>query len=329
MYSGPGSGPLMAAATAWDELASELCDAASRCGSVLAELTSLPWSGPASAAMLAAVAPYITWLSDTAEQAEQTGIQARVAAGAYETAFGMTIPPPAIAANRVLLRALIATNLFGQNTPLIAATEAEYLEFWAIDATAMYAYASSSATASALSPFGLPPNTADTGRTGQAATVAKARGPSGGHPKPILPTNDWNTLVNTWGLTYFGAGIVQLGFLFAQQVITDDGAAAAAAALGISPIQEVARVAPAPVSALIGQGDRLGMLAVPRSWTTSAQPLNVVAHEGMSRGIVTAAHPDAPTAVVPNMPDNDRTATFARRRYGIRHIVMSRPPAAG
>ena len=65
----------------------------------------------------------------------------------------MTVPPPVIAANRVLLATLIATNFFGQNTPSIAATEAQYAEMWAQDAVAMYSYAGSSALASELTPF--------------------------------------------------------------------------------------------------------------------------------------------------------------------------------
>ncbi|WP_237052031.1 PPE domain-containing protein, partial [Mycobacterium avium] len=47
MYAGPGSGPLMAAAAAWDEVAAELGIAASGYHSVIAELTSGPWVGPA------------------------------------------------------------------------------------------------------------------------------------------------------------------------------------------------------------------------------------------------------------------------------------------
>jgi PPE-repeat protein len=54
---------------------------------------------------------------------------------------------------------LIATNFFGQNTPAIAATEAQYAEMWAQDAAAMYGYAAASATASLLTPYQSPPNT--------------------------------------------------------------------------------------------------------------------------------------------------------------------------
>lgn len=112
-----GSGPLIAAAGAWDALAADIGAAASGYRTVIAELTSLQWSGPASAAMLAAVTPYVTWLCATAARAEQAGMQARAAAAAYETAFAMTVPPPLIAANRVRLMVLVATNFFGQNTP--------------------------------------------------------------------------------------------------------------------------------------------------------------------------------------------------------------------
>lgn len=159
MYSGPGPGPLLAAATAWDGISGELFLAATGYESIITELTSSPWVGPASRSMLSAVTPFVSWLSAAAGQAESAAVQARAAVAAYETAFTLTVPPPVIAANRVLLLALIATNFFGQNTPAIAATEAEYLEMWAQDAAAMYGYAASSALATELRRFSTPPNT--------------------------------------------------------------------------------------------------------------------------------------------------------------------------
>ena len=138
MYAGPGSGPMLTAAVAWDELAAELYLTASSYGLVISDLTS-GWLGPSSVAMAAAAAPYVLWITTTAAQAEETGAQAEAAVAAYEAAFAMTVPPPVIAANRALLMALIATNFFGQNTPAIMATEAEYVEMWAQDAAAMYA----------------------------------------------------------------------------------------------------------------------------------------------------------------------------------------------
>jgi len=177
MYAGPGSGPMIAAAASWDRLATEVSSAASNYGSLISNLTSGPWKGPASTSMVAAAEPYVSWMSATAAQAEQAAGQAKAAAGAYETAFASTVPPAVIAANRTLLASLVSTNILGQNTPAIAATEAHYAEMWAQDAAAMYGYAGSSAAASTLTPFADPPaTTTTTGAAAQAATVAQTTG---------------------------------------------------------------------------------------------------------------------------------------------------------
>jgi PPE-repeat protein len=174
IYSGPGSAPLLSAAAAWDALAAELHSTAAAYGSVISELITT-WHGPSSTAMVAAAAPYIAWLDRSAVQAEQTSVQSRAAAAAYEAVFAATVPPPVIAANRALLTSLIATNVLGQNTPAIAATEAQYAEMWAQDAGAMYSYAASSATATRLAPFTAAPTTADpAGEIDQSAAVTSA-----------------------------------------------------------------------------------------------------------------------------------------------------------
>jgi len=173
MYTGPGSGPMLAAAAAWDGLAAELHSAAASYGSVISELSAGPWLGAASAAMTAAAEPYMAWMQSTAAQAEQTATQAKAAAAAYEVTFAAMVPPPVIAANRTLLQALVATNLFGQNSPAIAATETLYAEMWAQDATAMYGYAGASASATTLPPFTPAPQTT-TGASAAASTQAAA-----------------------------------------------------------------------------------------------------------------------------------------------------------
>ncbi|OBB87647.1 hypothetical protein A5760_25470 [Mycobacterium colombiense] len=174
MYAGPGSGPLLASAAAWDEVAAELESAAAGYSSQISGLTGLTWFGPSSIAMSGAAAPYVAWLQEAAAQAGQTGAQAYAAAAAYEAAFMMTVPPPVIAANRAQLLALIATNFFGQNGPAIAATEAQYMQMWAQDAAAMYAYAADSATASTMTPFDGPPQTTNqSGQDAQARSVAQ------------------------------------------------------------------------------------------------------------------------------------------------------------
>jgi PPE-repeat protein len=181
MYSGPGSGPMLAAAQAWVALADELYTAAGGYQLVVSELTSGAWSGPSSAAMSAAAAAFVEWLSTSAAQAEESAAQAHAAAAGYETAFAMTVPPPLIAANRSLLAALVATNFFGQNTPAIAATEIQYAEMWAQDAVAMYGYAASSASATALSPFQQPrQNTDPSSSANQAAAVGQAANTTAG-----------------------------------------------------------------------------------------------------------------------------------------------------
>ena len=130
--------------------------------------------------MASAAAPYVAWVSTAGAQAEQAAAQAKLAAGAYETAFAATVPPPVIAANRALLAMLVATNFLGQNTPAIAATEAHYMEMWAQDAAAMYGYAGSSSTASQLTPFTEPPQTTNTaGTAAQAASVSQTSSSTG------------------------------------------------------------------------------------------------------------------------------------------------------
>jgi PPE-repeat protein len=141
MYAGPGSGPMLAAAEAWESLAAELHSAANSYQSVVSGLTAGSWSGPSSASMAAAAASYTAWLTATATQAEESAAQAKSAVAAYQAAFTSTVPPPAVAANRSQLMTLVATNLFGPNTQAIAANEAQYAEMWAQDAAAMYAYA--------------------------------------------------------------------------------------------------------------------------------------------------------------------------------------------
>jgi len=187
MYTGPGSGPMMAAAAAWDALATQLELYADGYSSVLSDLHGLNWSGGASVAMSSAVAPYVAWAATTAAQAEQSAAQARAAAAALEAAFAATVPPPVVAANRVLLATLVATNFFGRNTPAIAAAEAQYVEMWAQDAAAMYAYAASSSAATTLTPFTQPPQTTNAGgRSARAAAVAQATGSSTGQTLATL-----------------------------------------------------------------------------------------------------------------------------------------------
>ncbi|WP_094359319.1 PPE family protein [Mycobacterium marinum] len=175
MYTGPGSASLRAASASWNSISVELHCIPESYRAMIADLTSFQWLGPSSAAMIASMLPYVEWLEATAVQAGHSAMQASAAAAAYEQAFAMTVPPPAIAANRTELAALIATNFFGQNTAAIAANEAEYAEMWATDATAMTSYSSTSAAARALTPFTSPHQTTNPAGLGaQSAAVANS-----------------------------------------------------------------------------------------------------------------------------------------------------------
>ncbi|HXS86758.1 MAG TPA: PPE family protein [Mycobacterium sp.] len=205
MYTGAGSGPLLEAATAWDELAADVEATATQYQTAVTNLTTGTWLGPSSAHMASAAEPYIAWLQSTAAEAAQTGAQAKAAAAAYQTAYTSMVPPPLIAANRAELATLVANNFLGQNTGAIAQNEANYLEMWIQDALAMDTYQQASTGASS----GLPAQTAAPLVTSgsQAAPAAAAALPadaaSGGWD--VLGEGVFNAVANLFG--YTGTGL--------------------------------------------------------------------------------------------------------------------------
>ncbi len=315
MYDGPGSGPMLAAAAAWDGLATELHTAAASYGSVISELSAGPWLGAASAAMTTAVEPYVAWMSSTATQAEQTAMQARAAAAAYEVTFAAMVPPPVIAANRALLQALVATNLLGQNTPAIAATETHYGEMWAQDATAMYGYAGASASATTLTPFTPAPQTTN-GTSAPASTAASQltstalQGLTSTAATTATPASALSTLSDLAGIILFLPGLAQAGLtplnttgLFTDLTF-DDAETQVEAKLdhtednilrtfqannfrlpegvvvesGLTrPVMALGPAEVPSVTAGLGRAGSLGGLSVPPGWTVAAPELRLAA----------------------------------------------------
>ena len=154
IHAGAGSGSMLAAQSAWDDLAAELRSAAASFGSVTSSMASQWWQGAAAAAMGNVAATYVAWLGAVASQAEQAAGAARTAAEAFEATFGATVHPAAVTANRVQLRSLVVSNLLGQNAPVIAAVEAEYEQMWAQDVAAMVGYhAAASAAGGQVTPW--------------------------------------------------------------------------------------------------------------------------------------------------------------------------------
>lgn len=290
MYAGPGSGPMLAAATAWDDLAAELYTTASSYQSVISTLTAGPWQGPSSAAMAAAAAPYAAWLSATAAQAQQTATQAKAAAAAYQEAFISTVPPPVVAANRSLLMTLVATNFFGQNTPAIGATEAQYVQMWAQDAAAMYGYAASSASATALTPFAAPDL-----RPAAAVPVAAAA-----IPEPLTTLSSLITVfftgpVDLLGLVWVTPAAAMAPVTLVNCVISTETGLHTDALVsgwagvtpwpghGAAPPTQFSAVIPSPAAARVGEANTVGALSVPPTWTDAApqvRPLTVALPAG-------------------------------------------------
>jgi hypothetical protein len=177
MFSGTGSGPMLAAASAWDALAAELQSAATSFGSVVSDVTSGPWQGPSAAAMRAAAAPYVAWLTEATSRAEQSATQIRASAAAFEAAFATTVHPAVVGANRAQLVSLVRSNLLGLNAPAIAAIEADYEQMWAQDVAAMVGYhGAASAAVGQLMPWQQAAQTVSTEALGTSGSLGSYTG---------------------------------------------------------------------------------------------------------------------------------------------------------
>jgi len=235
IYSGAGAGPLMNASSAFNNLSAELSSNAASYESVISQLTGSEWQGPSSEAMAAAAQPYITWLTTTSGQLQEAATKAMSSAAAYQQAHSASIPPALILANRTQLAQLVAKNTLGQYTGAIAANEAQYGEFWAQDAAAMYGYASASSAAATLSPLTPPEqNTNPAGQAQQASAVSSAAGSNGStaalnnslgglqnaasaaaSPAADTPTSILSALNSLFGVPIVGNGIYNIGVTLA------------------------------------------------------------------------------------------------------------------
>ncbi|MGB6205429.1 PPE family protein [Mycobacterium sp.] len=353
MYSGAGAGPMMAAAAAWNNVAAELNTTASASQSVISTLTDEGWRGPSAAAMATAATPYVEWMHTTAAAAQHAANQAMASAAAYEAAFAMTVPPPVVVANRAQLAALVATNVLGQNTPAIAATEAHYGEMWAQDVAAMYGYAGSSASAGTLQPLTDPPPTTNPGGAGaQAGAVTQAAGTSAGLPAlvsnlpsamqslstplsgaavPAQSLDDFfnNPLVNSipngisdmvaWNAFNGITTAILYGHTYDAGLLSHN-LPLAFGGMGIHGWQpgtavSAASVGGAPLLAGMGQASPVGKLSVPAAWSaaTPAEPAAIAAPLAGS-GWTSATEAGGMTTVAAGMP---AYASAGRGSFGV------------
>ncbi|MGA7049706.1 MAG: PPE family protein, partial [Mycobacterium sp.] len=316
MYTGPGSAPMLAAAQAWEAIAGELYSAANSYQSVISTLTVGPWMGPSSMTMAGAASSYVAWMSQTAAQADATASQARAAAAAYETAFAATVPPEEVAANRSLLMTLVATNLLGQNTSAIAATEAQYSEMWAQDVEAMFGYAGLAASATQVTPFSSPQQTTNSeGLASQASAVGQAGETSAGSAQSALSqvsqmfsavpqslasflSGGSSTSLTPMQYLELGSDAVAFGFdapmsplgavsmpfdvLGAQTGFhTDDIVSAWAALGGLPPVAMPIATGTASATSTtvyggLGEAKAVGALSVPPTWTAATPAVRPV-----------------------------------------------------
>jgi PPE-repeat protein len=199
IHSGPGAESLANAAAAWQQLSANLEDAADNYAASLSSMDQA-WHGPSSAAMFQSVTPYVTWLRTTAQQAQQTAAAAQTAASAFNSVQAQVVPTATVAANRMRLAQLLATNVFGRNLPAIAQTDSEYQTMWANNSEAMTRYQAASSQASTLPQLTSPTSTTNpsaqktqassaTPAATTAATTSSGSTVSAASPAAALPTN--------------------------------------------------------------------------------------------------------------------------------------------
>ena len=264
-----------------------------------------------------------------------------------------------VTANRTMLAHLIATNFFGINFPAIAATEAQYIQMWTGNTTAMLGYHASSLQTMTLQPFTPPPTTSNpVGMAAQRTAVATARPTA--DPPVSLPLDPIFTNPTIAFLILQEASVIQSGFPFNLTstflgghdflpgqfpdvlAATPRNLAIAYNLTGPEAVGGAPNVAPgAPaaatsavetsVTASLGRGMYVGNLVVPPSAATS--PIQLAAAEAPLVATTAEGAPLIPM-FVPPMPPGARKAQRdkpAEKGYGppIPGTIMRRPPSGG